>query len=116
MENAFYIRTIQSLIKLMNDKGLSQARMAELAGTSPSQFSKMLKFQVKLSFDHISNLATNLQMSELDIFTYPDRYVKAGSSDQEPVEAILQIKLKKDKKDQVLRLVFGDNNIEILNK
>ena len=34
----------------------------------------------------------------------------------EPVEAILQIKLQKDKKDQVLRLVFGDNNIEILNK
>ena len=32
------------------------------------------------------------------------------------VEAVLQIKLKKDKKDQVLRLVFGDNNIEILNK
>lgn len=35
---------------------------------------------------------------------------------EEPVEAILQIKLKKDKKDQVLKLVFGDNNIEILNK
>ena len=36
--------------------------------------------------------------------------------EQEPVEAILQIKLKKDKKDQVLKLVFGENDIEILNK
>ncbi len=35
---------------------------------------------------------------------------------EEPVEAILQIRLRKEKKDQVLRLVFGDNNIEILNK
>ena len=34
----------------------------------------------------------------------------------EPVEAVLQIKLKKDKKDQVLKLVFGENNIEILNR
>lgn len=41
-----------------------------------------------------------------------NRYV----CDEEPLEAILQIKLKKDKKDQVLKLVFGDNNIEILNK
>ena len=31
-------------------------------------------------------------------------------------EVALQIKLKKDKRDQVLRLIFGDNDIEILNK
>ena len=50
------------------------------------------------------------------VITYPDRYVKVQDSEAEPVEAVLQIKLKKDKKDQVLKLVFGDNNIEILNK
>ncbi len=36
--------------------------------------------------------------------------------EQEPIEATLQIKLKRDKKDQVLKLVFGENNLEILNK
>lgn len=34
----------------------------------------------------------------------------------EPMEAILQVRLRKDKKDQVLKLVFGENNIEILNR
>ncbi len=41
---------------------------------------------------------------------------KNSNQIQEPIEATLQIKLKKDKKDQVLKLVFGENNLEILNK
>ena len=85
-------------------------------GITSSQFSKVMKMKVKLSVVQLSKLAQNLSMSEIDVITYPDRYVKVQGSEAEPVEAVLQIKLKKDKKDQVLRLVFGDNNIEILNK
>ena len=55
-------------------------------------------------------------MREIDIITYPDVYVKKDNTDAEPVEVVLQIKLQKDKKDQVLKLAFGDNNLEILNK
>ena len=46
---------------------------------------------------------------------YPQKYTSDGKT-SEDVEAILQIKLKKDRKEQVLKLVFGDNNLEILNK
>ena len=116
MEDPFYTRVLSGLKKLLLDKNLSQAAFAEMMGTSPSQFSKILAGSVKLSFHHVSNLATNLNMSEIDILTYPEKYVKVQSGEADSVEAVLQIKLKKDKKDQVLRLVFGDNNIEILNK
>ena len=85
-------------------------------GITSSQFSKVLKMKVKLSVVQLSKLAQSLSISEIDVITYPDRYVKVQDSEAEPVEAVLQIKLKKDKKDQVLKLVFGDNNIEILNK
>ena len=85
-------------------------------GITSSQFSKVLKMKVKLSVVQLSKLAQSLSMSEIVVITYPDRYVKVQDSEAEPVEAVLQIKLKKDKKDQVLKLVFGDNNIEILNK
>lgn len=100
----------------MKDRGLSQARLAEYADTSPSQLSKILKYQVNLSITQLSNIATNLNMSELDIITYPDHYVRIDSPEAEPVEAILSIRLKKDKKNQVLKLVFGENDLEILNK
>ena len=55
-------------------------------------------------------------MSVIDILTYPKIFVESTSNTLEPVEAILQIRLQKDKKDQVLKLVFGENNLEILNR
>ncbi len=54
-------------------------------------------------------------MSVADVITYPDVHVKKEPTG-EPVEAILQIKLKKEKKDQLPKLVFGENNIEIFSK
>ncbi len=116
MEKNFYENIICGLTKIMRDKNLTGVAMAEYMGISPSQFSKVLTGKVKMSFPQLSKLATNLSMSEIDILTYPDKYVKAGKAEDEPVEAILQIKLKQDKKDQVLKLVFGENNLDILNK
>lgn len=109
------IRT--NLRKIMNDRGLTQATLASYANTSASQFSKILNGVVSLSLEQLSNLAQSLSMREIDIITYPEIYKNANSGkDNDPVEAILQIKLKKDKKDQVLKLVFGEHDIEILNK
>lgn len=54
-------------------------------------------------------------MSELDVITYPDRYEKVGSSEDGPAEVQVVLKLRKDKRDQVLKILYGDNDIEILN-
>ena len=115
-QEMFSERIISNIRKIMRDRNLTQATMAEYLGTSESQFSKILSGNVKLSIQQLENLATALSMREIDIITYPQVYVEKGGGEEEPVEAVLQIKLKKDKKDQVLKLVFGDNNIEILNK
>ena len=37
-------------------------------------------------------------------------------NEDEHIEAVLQIKLKKDKKDKVLNLLFGEHNLEIFEK
>ena len=56
-------------------------------------------------------------MREIDIITYPEIYVsKEEIQVDDNVEVVLQMRLRKDKKNQVLNLVFGDNDIEILNK
>lgn len=115
MEN-FAEHIVQNLRKIMTDKGLKQAAMADFAGITASQYSKVMSGSVQLSLQQLSNLATNLGMREIDIITYPERFVSDTAIQQEPLEAVLQIRLKKDKQDQVLRLVFGDNNVEILNK
>lgn len=108
---------IKNLRKIMADKSLTQATMARYADTSASQFSKILNGTVQLSLEQLSNLATSLSMREIDIITYPEIYVsKEEIQVDDNVEVVLQMRLRKDKKNQVLNLVFGDNDIEILNK
>lgn len=71
---------------------------------------------VRLRPDQLSKIATQLSMREIDLITYPEIYVSQKETKDENVEVVLQMRLKKDKKDQVLSLVFGENNLEILNK
>ena len=106
---------IDKIRKIISDRGLTQGAAAEYAGTSASQFSKILSGEVQLSLWQLSKFASALNMDIVDVFTYPQKYTSDGKT-SEDVEAILQIKLKKDRKDQVLKLVFGDNNLETLNK
>lgn len=106
---------IDKLRKIINDKGLTQAAMAEYAGTTGSQFSKILSGEVQISLWQLSNIATNLNMDIIDIFTYPEKYISNKDLNND-ITASLTIQLKKEKKDQVLKLVFGDNNLDILNK
>lgn len=108
---------VENIRKIINDKGINQKVMAKYAGTSASQFNKVLNGSVQLSLRQISNIAMNLGLREIDLYTYPDVYEKQGQSRfSDEVRASLTIELSKSKKDQVLKLVFGENNLEILNK
>lgn len=108
----FYAQCVENVRKIMVDRNLTQSSLGELMGAGESSASKILSGQANLTIDHLANLATRLSISVTDIITYSS----AKKDSSEPVEAILQIKLKKEKKDQILKLVFGENNIEILNK
>lgn len=107
---------VSNILKILNDKGLKPADISRKSGMSQSDLSKRLKGSTKFSLSDVSKIANALSIREIDIITYPDIYVRKEDATSEPIEAVLQIKLKKDKKDQVLKLIFGDNDIEILNK
>ncbi|MBR1783998.1 MAG: helix-turn-helix transcriptional regulator [Bacteroidales bacterium] len=115
-ENSFEAKIVDNIRKIMTQKHLTQAAFAGFMDISESQFSKILSGKHHMSFLYLEKLASALSMREIDIITYPQCLMEEVKREEEPVEAILQIKLKKDKKDQVLKLVFGENDIEILNK
>jgi transcriptional regulator with XRE-family HTH domain len=73
---------VDNLLKIMKEKGLKQERMAEFADIDPSQFSKILNGSVQISLWQLSNIATNLNMRIIDIFTFPDVYVKSIEGDE----------------------------------
>lgn len=107
---------ISNIIKILKSKNLPQASLAAPLDVAEGNVSKLLHNKTRLTYDMLANIASYLSMSVIDIITWPEKYVRKASPETEPIEAILQIKLKKDKKDQVLKLVFGENDIEILNK
>ncbi len=113
----FYETIINNIRKIMSDRRLTQEIISNYAGIHSSQMSKVLNFTITLSYKQLSNLASGLGMREIDIITYPEVYVPRNLAvKNDDTEVVLQLKLRKDKSDQILKLVFGENNIEILNK
>lgn len=112
-------KVVTNIIKIRESQGISKRKMAEFMNINEASYGRIESGKIALSYRFLADIARCFGMSVIDIITYPDKYVKLEESvngGDEPVEAVLQIKLKKDKKDQVLKLVFGENNIEILNK
>ena len=116
MEKSYSEQVVNNLRKILSIKGLNQNSLAEAMKRDESSVSKVFNGKAKLSLDQLANIASFLEMPVIDILTYPEKYVRHFEPADEPTEVFVQLKLKKEKKDQVLKLVFGENNIEILNK
>ena len=97
-------------------KSVNQQEIADALNVDVSVISNIENGKRELKVKELEVIANVLGVSVVDLITYPKKYVEKIANDDEPAEVVLQIKLKKDKKDQVLKLVFGENNIEILNK
>ena len=111
---SFYEKTLNNLRKIASDRDLTQATMASYMKVSESMYSRILKGEVKLKLDQVSELARSLHMSEVDIFSYPEHMVPAGKL-EDSVDAILQIKINKANKDKILSILMPDDTIEIIN-
>lgn len=67
----------------------------------------------ELKYNTLLQIANALQESVIDIIAYPEKYVLSRDNNIS-TETILQIKLDNDKKEQVLKIVFGDEGAELL--
>jgi transcriptional regulator with XRE-family HTH domain len=113
-ENMYKERVeILEKIKEFRDKnGFSQEQMADKMNITQSKYARFESGRTKTDLDTLELFCNQLEMTLKEFFIYPDNI----NIEVEEIKAILQIELKRDKKEQVLKLVFGDNNLEILNK
>ena len=116
MVNCRYMNVVKNIREIRLQKSISQSAIADELGVDVAVISNIEKGKRELRVSELEKIAKVLRMSVIDILTYPKIFVESTSNTLEPVEAILQIRLQKDKKDQVLKLVFGENNHEILNR
>ena len=116
MVNCRYMNVVKNIREIRLQKSIRHSAIADELGVDVAVISNIEKGKRELRVSELEKIAKVLRMSVIDILTYPKIFVESTSNTLEPVEAILQIRLQKDKKDQVLKLVFGENNLEILNR
>jgi len=112
--NAIY-QTIKEL-RIMHNK--TQADIACVLNLDTSAYGKLERGSTDITLKKIETLAAYFNMSVIDLIAYPKKMICADNIINAEIEekVTLNIELKKEKKEQVLRLVFGENNLEILNK
>jgi DNA-binding Xre family transcriptional regulator len=104
---------IDNLIKIMNDKKLKKVDFAATIGFPEAKWNKISNGKQSLDIDDLSKIARNLKMKEIDIFTFPKKYVESSKKDND-TQTSITIELKEEKKDQVLKIVLGEDYKKIL--
>lgn len=104
--------------EIRKEKGVKQEVVADALGVDVSAVSNIEKGKREIRANEIEIIANVFGVDPTYLLTYPDVYVKKTDENApiDPIEATLQIKLRSDTKDQVLKLVFGEQTLEILNQ
>lgn len=97
--------------------GYSQDFVAKKLNMSQNGYSLIECGARNLNYSDLNQIAIVFGMSVIDIITYPEKWIPISEIESkiEP-KVIMQIELSHEKKDQVLKLAFGENILEILNK
>lgn len=107
------IKEILKKIRLIRENNnLSQETIADKMNITQSSYARFERGATKTDLESLLKFCKGVNMSFLDFVAYPDKV----SKEKEKIKATLQIELEQDKKEQVLKLVFGENNLEILNR
>lgn len=106
-----------NIIKIRNDRGLTQSALSQALNVDYSTYSKLESGITKLTVDRLEEIARFFDMDMVDILTYPKKYVpESDLSDdldaKKKTKIQLQVEIDEDKKEQVLKLLFGESNID----
>ncbi|MBR6333717.1 MAG: helix-turn-helix transcriptional regulator [Bacteroidales bacterium] len=104
-------------VRIFREKAnFSQEYLAEKMKISQPKYARFERGATKTDLDMLILFCDTIGISLMDLITYPDKYVNIDKISDPEDKVLLSIEIKKDKKDQIMRLVFGDNNLEIFNK
>ena len=106
-------------IKEIREKaGFNQVEMAAKMNMSQSTYARFELQTTKNDLQRIEDFARAVNMTLIDVITFPDRYINVVDIGKEinrtEPEVVVQIKVTKSKREEILKLILGDN-VELLN-
>lgn len=108
-------KILENIAVIRKELGYSQEYLAIQIGMAQPGYALIERGERGLTLSRLLQIARvfNMEVTDILLHNVDREIVKASQSE---IKALLTIELNADKKDQVLKLVFGDNNLEILNK
>ena len=104
---------LRNIDAIRRNKGYSPEYLASQIGIKQAGLSLIMSGERELKYNTLLQIANALQESVIDIIAYPEKYVLSRDNNIS-TETVLQIKLDNDKKEQVLKIVFGNEGAELL--
>lgn len=100
------IRIVENIIAMRKKLGFKQAVIANAIGRDTSNWSKVEQGRQAIQIDDLEKIAHCLGVRVIDLFTYPDRYVRESSPTDQKVSVTFEV--SPDKRDLLLSLVTKD--------
>lgn len=99
----------------VEQSGMSKAKFAEAIGVQRQNIEKTIFAKHGIDTDMLCNISEVLGCNFFDYYIQGSAECNKMNYKQE-LKAKLTIELGEEKQDKIFRFVFGENNIEILNK
>ena len=110
------MNVVDNILKIRREKGISQEFIANALGVDTSVVSNIENGKRELKVKELEIIAKALGVDLLYLLTYPHVYVRKEIGAPPPIEAVLQLKLTGEKRDEVLKLIFGESDLKLLNE
>lgn len=101
------IQVVQNIIALRKKMGFKQAIIANAIGCDVSNWSKVETGAQALQIEDLEKIANCLHVRVIDLFTYPDRYVRESKSTDKKVSVTFEV--SPEERDYLLSLVAKQN-------
>jgi len=107
---------VKNIIKIRKENGISQEFIANALGVDTAVISNIENGKRELKVKELEIIARSLGVDVLYLLTYPHVFIKKESKDiDNQLDAIIQIRFNGEKREKILKLIFGDNDLELLN-
>ena len=116
----FSSKVLANIIKIRNDKRITQLDIAAALDIDMSTYSKIESGKIALSVDRLAKIASFLGIDVVDVLYWPVKYVKYDTlaardkSNLRP-KVTVQIELNEEKREKILELIFDGKNLDVLN-
>ena len=110
------MNVVENIFKIRREKGISQEFIANALGVDTAVVSNIENGKRELKVKELEVISRALGVDVLYLWTYPHVYIRKERDNPAPVETVLQLKLTGEKRDRILKLVFGDRDLKLLNE